>query len=380
MQGELSKIYYDTYKFAFDVAKRAEQTMKYELMRKEFDDTTYIKFGYWDSGRKGLLAGEALSLDLKRLEMAWHDQNRREYEMTKHVSLHRLDPMALLKLKATGSCEVSVPEWLFDLDSPGQFMRRIKTVSLSIPCVVGPYTGIHCKLSLLRSSIRTSSVMGDYPRAEEGDDIRFRDFTGAIQSIVTSSGQSDNGLFELNLRDERFLPFEGAGAISTWRLEIPNDVPQFDFESISDVVLHIRYTCREAGHLRAGAATHVKEDILQTAGNLVQLFTLNYDFSTAWHQFAAAATDSVRKLQLSLTKDRFPYWVKPLGIDDTLTATFVSIDWKKNKLTLAPQNVTFDGDAESGWSLNIDNTAAVFPFLKKNRNGKVYLLVSYLGA
>jgi hypothetical protein len=61
-----------------------------------------------------------------------------------------------------------VPEWLFDLDSPGQFMRRIKTVSLSIPCVVGPYTGIHCKLSLLRSSIRTFSVMGDYPRAEEG--------------------------------------------------------------------------------------------------------------------------------------------------------------------------------------------------------------------
>jgi hypothetical protein len=31
-------------------------------------------------------------------------------------------------------------------------------------------------------------------------------------------------------------------------------------------------------------------------------------------------------------------------------------------------------------ALNIDNTAAVFPFLKKNRNGKVYLLVSYLGA
>ncbi len=380
MQGELSKIYYDCYKFAFDVAKRAEQTMKYEVMRKEFDDTTYIKFGYWDSGRKGLLAGEALSLDLKRLEMAWHDQNRREYEMTKHVSLHRLDPMALLKLKATGSCEVSVPEWLYDLDSPGQFMRRIKTVSMSIPCVVGPYTGIHCKLSLLRSSIRTSSVMGDYPRAEDGEDIRFRDFTGAIQSIVTSSGQADNGLFELNLRDERFLPFEGAGAISTWRLELPNDVPQFDFESISDVVLHIRYTCREAGHLRAGAATHVKEDVLQEAGNLVQLFTLNYDFSTAWQQFGAAATDAVRTLQLSLTKDRFPYWVKPLGIDNTLTATFVAIDWKKNKLTLAPQNVNFDGDAEAGWTLNIDNTAAVFPFLKKNRAGKVYLLVSYLGA
>ena len=35
-----------------------------------------------------------------------------------------------------------------------------------------------------------------------------------VQSIVTSHGQNDSGLFELNFRDERYLPFEGAGAIS----------------------------------------------------------------------------------------------------------------------------------------------------------------------
>jgi hypothetical protein len=29
----------------------------------------------------------------------------------------------------------------------------------------------------------------------------------------------DAGMFELNFRDERYLPFEGAGAISEWRLE-----------------------------------------------------------------------------------------------------------------------------------------------------------------
>jgi hypothetical protein len=27
-------------------------------------------------------------------------------------------------------------------------------------------------------------------------------------------------MFELNFRDERYLPFEGAGAISTWQLEL----------------------------------------------------------------------------------------------------------------------------------------------------------------
>ncbi len=52
--------------------------MKYELMRKEFDDLNLIKFGYWDGARKGLLSGEALYLDLKRLEMAYHEHNLRE--------------------------------------------------------------------------------------------------------------------------------------------------------------------------------------------------------------------------------------------------------------------------------------------------------------
>jgi len=81
--------------------------------------------------------------------MAYLEHNRREYE-TRHVSLARLDPLALLTLKATGACEVAVPEWLLDMDSPGQYVRRPKTVALSIPCVTGPNTSVHCELSLLR--------------------------------------------------------------------------------------------------------------------------------------------------------------------------------------------------------------------------------------
>jgi hypothetical protein len=379
MQGEIGKIYFDCYKFAFDIAKRAEQTMKYELMRKEFDNLNFIKFGYWDSARKGLLSGEALYLDLKRLEMAYHDHNLREYEMTKHISLHRLDPMALLKLKATGSCEMAIPEWVYDLDSPGQYMRRIKTLSVSMPCITGPYTGIHCKLSLLRSSIRTSSLKGDgYPRSGD-EDSRFRDFTGAIQSIITSNAQNDSGLFETNLRDERYLPFEGAGAISRWRLEIPNDIPQFDLETISDVILHIRYTCREAGHLKADAVTHVKEDVMQVKDNLLQLFSINNDFSNAWHGFTSAVNDAARKLELAVGKHHFPYGTGSLGIDDLLTATICTIDWKKKRLVLATKTIPFTGDETAGWQLTINNTnAEIFAFLKKNMAGKVYMAVSYV--
>ncbi len=378
IKGELSKTYFECYKFAFDIAKRAEQTMKHELMRKEFDDLSFIKFGYWDSAREGLLAGETLQLDLKRLEMAYHDQNLREYEITRHVSLSRLDPIALLKLKATGSCEITIPEWLYDMDSPGQYMRRIKTAAISIPCIVGPYTGIHCKVSLLRSSIRTSSLKGDdYARSTAGDDSRFRDFTGAIQSIVTSTAQNDNGLFDLNLRDERYLPFEGAGAISTWRLELANDIPQFDYETISDLIMHIRYTAREAGHLKSEAVKYVKESVLQISDKLLQLFCLNYDFSMEWYSFTSAASDAVRKLDITVNEDRFPYWVKPLGMEDNLVVTFCCIDWKKNKLTIAPNTMNIDGDQTTGWTLSIDNNSEVFQFLKKNISNKVYITISY---
>src|SRR5262245_59933981 len=37
MQGEISRLYYEYYRFAFDTARRAEQTMKQELMRPELD-------------------------------------------------------------------------------------------------------------------------------------------------------------------------------------------------------------------------------------------------------------------------------------------------------------------------------------------------------
>src|SRR5436190_17569545 len=124
MQREMSRLYYEHYRFAFDTARKAERTVKQELMRPELDSTEFVKFNYWDAGRKGLLAGEALYLDVKRLEMAYHDNNKREFEMIRHVSLRQLDPLALLTLKVVGKCAVSIPEWLYDRDCPGHYLRR----------------------------------------------------------------------------------------------------------------------------------------------------------------------------------------------------------------------------------------------------------------
>ena len=46
------------------------------------------------------------------------------------------------------------------------------------------------------------------------------------------------------------MPFEGAGVISRWKLELPREKRQFDFNTFADVIVHIKYTKREGGDLK----------------------------------------------------------------------------------------------------------------------------------
>lgn len=309
MVGQVSGIYFQSYQLAYDVAKRAERAYRYELALENSD---FIRFGYWESLKKGLLSGERLYHDIKRMEMAYHDNNRRELELTKHVSLRQLNPVALLALKATGSCEVTIPEWLYDLDCPGHYMRRIKSVAISIPSVTGPYTSVNCTLSLLKSSLRKSPIPkhDKYTRQQGSEDDRFVDYIGAVQSIVTSSASNDSGLFETNLRDKRFLPFEGAGAESTWKLDLPKPdaYPTFDYATISDVVLHIRYTARQG--VDATKVREALDDLLNKANQagLALLFSLRHDFPTEWSAFVNDKNNA--DFKATIHRDYFPYFVQ----------------------------------------------------------------------
>ena len=97
-------------------------------------------------------------------------------------------------------------------------------MSLTLPCVVGPYTTISCTLRLLKNSIRINTTNGDngYAHNTGGDglptdDSRFIENNIPVKAIAASNAQNDSGVFELSFRDERYLPFEGAGAIANGR-------------------------------------------------------------------------------------------------------------------------------------------------------------------
>jgi hypothetical protein len=174
------------------------------------------------------------------------DRNEREFEITTRVSLALHDPIALMALKTTGHCDVELAESVFDADYPGHYMRRLKHVSLAVPCVVGPLASISCTLTLLSDKTRVKSTGADsYPERQDGDDDRFVANCSARQSIATSHGQNDSGMLELNFGDERYFPFEGAGAVSRWTIDVPRDCNTFDFETIADVIIGLRYTARE---------------------------------------------------------------------------------------------------------------------------------------
>ncbi|MEO7049213.1 MAG: hypothetical protein ABI091_28165, partial [Ferruginibacter sp.] len=76
MESQLSNVYNAAYQMAFDQAKKAEKAYRFEL--GEEDGPKFIQPGNWDSLRKGLLAGEGLTQDLRRMEIAYLEKNKRE--------------------------------------------------------------------------------------------------------------------------------------------------------------------------------------------------------------------------------------------------------------------------------------------------------------
>jgi hypothetical protein len=322
LKEQLFSVYKQSYNLAFDLARKAEKAYQYET---GIETTGFIQYGYWDNAKQGLVSGEKLQLALRQLEKSYFEVNRRELELSRSISLDLLDPLALIELKETGTCYVSVPEELFDFDFPGHYFRRIKAVSLTIPCVAGPYTSVNCSLRLLSNYLRINTAMNSEGKYEhendEGlwiDDDRFRSNNVPVASIVTSTAQNDAGLFEFNFRDERYLPFEGAGAISTWQIELApdSDLRQFDYDTVSDVILQFRYTAKESGGLfKENAVTYIRgfvtnpEDLEEQP--LLQGFSMKHDFPSEWYRFLhpdAAGGEQV--LSFTLGQERFPFFTR----------------------------------------------------------------------
>lgn len=341
MRGTLKTLYHQVYSLANDLAKKAEKTYCFE---RGLTSANFIQAGYFDAGREGLLAGEQLYVGLKQLEAAYQNERGYDFEITKHLSLNQLDPLALIKLRETGKCEFVVPEVLFDLDYPGHYKRRIKSISLSIPCVAGPYTGINATLSLLENKFRNTAIGGKgYEENAEDTDDRFSTYIIPISAVAVSSSQNDSGMFELNFKDERYLPFEGAGAISKWRLELPV-IRQYDYHTIADAIIHLKYTASEGGErLKLAATKSVSKQLenIEQALNetgLHSMLNMRHDLSNEWQLLKKNGS-----VKLTIAKSRLPYLTQVFA--NTAIEEVMFIAQVKNNPN--SYSINIDGDAAS---------------------------------
>jgi hypothetical protein len=277
----------------------------------------------------GLLGGEKLLLGLQNLERRFMETNYRDFEITQSISIAQLDPAALIQLRETGGCTFSVPEAVFDLAYPGYYHRLIKAARLTIPCVAGPFASVGAMLTLAGSDIRLAPELNSAltpipPRRSV--------------SIAMSTAQSDSGVFEFSFRDERYMPFEGAGAISSWELTLPKSFQSFDYQTISDVILQMSYTAKFGGNQYRDA---VEVDDAMVPGTLRNYFadhnhplkralSLRQDLPGVFHQLVHSPVDTPIKIQLS--EEHFPYFLK--GQDFQLITAKASVQdlgtiWKR---------------------------------------------------
>lgn len=295
---EVRSLYNRVYKLAYEAAVSAQATLEHEL--GEAPKKTIVQSGHM-GGKEGLLAGEKLLLDLKQLEDYYLRNNKRQLEVVRHVSLAQLNPLALLKLRTTGACSFDVPEEWYDLEGPSHYDRRIRSVTVTIPCLTGPLTSVNCRVTLSNSTVRKE------PNVESREKQ-----VGVVDAIVASSAQQDSGVMDAG--GEQWRPFELYGAAGTWSLELPGSgtdgIRTFDYDSISDVVLTVRFTVKADGTLRNSVVDRLHKRLKGEDGGLgsARLFSLRHEFPGAWAHLKTAEGDET-SVTMTFEKPMFPYWL-----------------------------------------------------------------------
>ncbi|WP_118985515.1 neuraminidase-like domain-containing protein [Photorhabdus sp. CRCIA-P01] len=255
LRGRLATIYFQFYDLAVARCLMAEMAYRWETNDAA---ASFIKPGAWQGTHAGLLAGETLMLNLAQMEDAHLRWDQRALEVERTVSLvdvytepnnDRIDLTAKItdllekskgnfgndnngirlhdnKLIATVNlASLKIHE---DYPASANETRRIKQISVTLPALLGPYQDVQAILS--------------YGGSETG-------LAESCKSLAISHGINDSGQFQLDFNNGKFLPFEGIAINDTGilTLSFPNatDKQKNMLQTLSDIILHIRYTIRQ---------------------------------------------------------------------------------------------------------------------------------------
>lgn len=272
------QIYGAAYDAVRSLCMSAEAAWRYEIgdyRRDSFIDTTA-----WRDNYKGMLVGESLLVNLQQMENEYLAKNERRLTIKKSFSLRKkLDSIAtkdaekwagIFKTEADRTKPLihtfAFTAEDFDKSYPGQYLRQIKYVSVTL--VLKADKPVEELCALLKQTGSTTLLEPDstaafslYPESQDDAKAKAaREKPKLVlrnprenQQIALSSTVAEDGLgydagtwvYELMFHDGRYLPFEGTGAISQWTLELLGDESLLkDLSVIEDIKFNMVYTAK----------------------------------------------------------------------------------------------------------------------------------------
>lgn len=258
MSGILQDVYRYLLKEATAISRLAANQLAFE---RQQPPPPFIQDDYWQApsdgaeagsdgsrpDRKGLTGSARLLQDLTQLEEYALDTNKRKLQLTETLSLARMSPIEFQRFRESGVMRFSVPLSHFDRLRPGDYLRTIRQVRVSLVALVPPAMALHATLASSGSSHVTIG----------GDIFQTITLRRDPEEVALSSPQNATGLFPLDPQAELLLPFEGLGVDTTFELRMPKAANLFDYQTIAEVLVTVDYTALSSANYR--------QQVLQTS-------------------------------------------------------------------------------------------------------------------
>jgi peptidoglycan hydrolase-like protein with peptidoglycan-binding domain len=321
MSGVLGGIYAYFLQQAAAMARLAESQLAFERQEPAL---SIIQQSYWQpvvSGNVatgGLTGAERLLEDITALDQNAFETDRLKLQLTKTISLSEQDPFAFQQFTLTGVLRFATPRQLFDRDFPGQYLRLIKQVRVSIVALIPPNQGI-------RATLANHGIS----RVVVEDDVQgFR--TSIVQRdpqlVALSAPANATGLFDLSspgsqltsaqtdVQSGLLLPFEGLGVDTAWEFILPSAANPFDFTTIADVLVTIDYTALYDFQYQKQIVRQLDRSVSADLG-----YSFRQQFADAWYDLnnpQQSSTPMIVQFQTQLLD--FPPNVENLSIQQVV--------------------------------------------------------------
>lgn len=266
---------------ATGMAKLAQRQLAFERQEPELG---YILEDYWtyaqpggrpaggaEKDRRGLTGSVRLLQEITQLDQRAFLTDRRRIPLPKHISLFAHDPIAFLRFRETGILPINTTMDQFDRDFPGDYLRLVKRIRVSVVALIPPLDGIKATLSSTGIS-----------RVVRGGD-RYQEATLATQAetVAITAPSQGPGLMELQQdQAEMYLPFEGLGVAGGWVFSLPKSANAFDFNTIIDVIFTIEYSAIYSDEYRRQVVQRLNSSLAYQGE---RTFSLRQHFADEWY-------------------------------------------------------------------------------------------------